>query len=52
MPTTTVKITTLEQLKIALQAAKAYVDGEIAGLGTLAGKSEVAYDGVPVLLRI
>lgn len=51
MPTTTVKITTLEQLKIALQAAKAYVDGEIAGLGTLAGKSEVAYDDLAVALK-
>lgn len=38
----TIKITTLEQLKIALQAAKTYIDGEINCLGTLAGKSGVA----------
>jgi hypothetical protein len=36
------KITTLDQLKVALQAAKTYIDGQIDGLGTLAGKSEVA----------
>lgn len=40
----TIKITTLAQLKVALQAAKTYIDGQIGGLGTLAGKSEVAYD--------
>ena len=45
------KITTLEQLKIALQAAKAYIDGEIGGLGTLAGKSEVAYDDLAAALK-
>ena len=32
MPST-VKITTLEQLKVALQAAKTYIDNEIGGLG-------------------
>ena len=46
-----VKITTLEQLKIALQAAKTYIDGEINGLGTLAGKSEVAYDDLAAALK-
>ena len=46
-----VKLTTLEQLKIALQAAKAYVDGEIGGLGTLAGKNEVAYDDLAAALK-
>lgn len=45
------KITTLEQLKIALQAAKAYIDGEIGGLGALAGKSEVAYDDLAAALK-
>lgn len=35
MPST-VKITTLEQLKVALQAAKTYIDNEIGGLGGLA----------------
>lgn len=45
------KITTLEQLKIALQAAKAYIDGEIGGLGTLAGKSEVAYEDLAAALK-
>ena len=38
----TIKITTLAQLKVALQAAKTYIDGQIGGLGTMAGKSEVA----------
>lgn len=47
----TIKITTLEQLKIALQAAKTYIDGEINGLGTLAGKSEVAYDDLAAALK-
>lgn len=28
-----VKITTLAQLKVALEAAKTYIDGEIGGLG-------------------
>lgn len=46
-----IKITTLEQLKIALQAAKTYIDGEINGLGTLAGKSEVAYDDLAAALK-
>lgn len=46
-----IKITTLEQLKIALQAAKTYIDGEIDGLGSLAGKSEVAYDDLAVALK-
>lgn len=47
----TIKITTLEQLKIALQAAKTYIDGEINGLGTPAGKSEVAYDDLAAALK-
>lgn len=54
MPETTtpiIKITTLEQLKIALQAAKKYIDGEIGGLGSLAGKSEVAYDDLATALK-
>lgn len=45
------KITTLEQLKVALQAAKTYIDGQIGGLGTLAGKSEVAYDDLAAALK-
>lgn len=49
--TTPIKITTLEQLKIALQAAKSYIDGEIGGLGSLAGKSEVAYDDLATALK-
>ncbi len=51
MSTTTAKITTLDQLKVALQAAKAYVDGEITGLGSLAGKSEVAYEDLAAALK-
>lgn len=47
----TLKITTLEQLKVALQAAKAYVDGEIGGLGGLATKSEVAYEDLAATLK-
>lgn len=47
----TIKITTLDQLKVALQAAKAYIDNEIDGLGTLAGKSEVAYDDLAAALK-
>lgn len=31
----TIKITTLAQLKVALQAAKTYIDGQIGGLGTM-----------------
>lgn len=46
-----VKITTLAQLKVALEAAKAYIDGEIGGLGTLAGKSEVAYADLATALQ-
>lgn len=46
-----IKITTLDQLKIALQAAKAYIDGEIGGLGALAGKSEVGYDDLAAALK-
>lgn len=51
MPTETVKITTLDQLKVALQAAKTYIDGEIGGLGGLAGKSEVAYEDLAAALK-
>lgn len=47
----TIKITTLAQLKVALQAAKTYIDGQIGGLGTLAGKSEVAYDDLDAALK-
>ena len=47
----TIKITTLEQLKVALQAAKTYIDGQIGGLGSLAGKSEVAYDDLAAVLK-
>ena len=46
-----IKITTLAQLKVALQAAKAYIDGQIDGLGALAGKSEVAYDDLAAALK-
>lgn len=46
-----IKITTLDQLKIALQAAKAYIDGEIGGLDALAGKSEVGYDDLAAALK-
>lgn len=45
------KITTLDQLKVALQAAKTYIDGQIGGLGSLAGKSEVAYDDLAAALK-
>lgn len=45
------KITTLDQLKVALQAAKTYIDGQINGLGSLAGKSEVAYDDLAAALK-
>lgn len=47
----TIKITTLAQLKVALQAAKTYIDGQIDGLGTMAGKSEVAYDDLAAALK-
>lgn len=47
----TIKITTLVQLKVALQAAKTYIDGQIGGLGTMAGKSEVAYDDLAAALK-
>lgn len=40
-----------EQLKVALQAAKTYIDGQIGGLGSLAGKSEVAYDDLAAALK-
>ena len=50
MPST-VKITTLEQLKVALQAAKTYIDNEIGGLGGPAGKSEVAYEDLAAALK-
>ena len=46
-----IKITTLAQLKVALQAAKTYIDGQIGGLGTLAGKSEVAYNDLAAALK-
>lgn len=46
-----VKITTLAQLKVALEAAKTYIDGEIGGLGGLASKSEVAYDDLATALK-
>lgn len=45
------KITTLDQLKVALQAAKTYIDGQIDGLGSLAGKSEVTYNDLAAALR-
>lgn len=45
------KLTTLEQLKVALLAAKAYVDGEIGDLGALATKSEVGYDDLASALK-
>lgn len=51
MADSTIKITTLAQLKTALQAAKAYIDGEIDALGTLAGKSEVTYDDLAAALK-
>ncbi len=51
MANSTIKITTLEQLKVALQAAKTYIDGQIDGLGALAGKSEVAYDDLAAALK-
>ena len=47
----TIKLTTLEQLKVALLAAKSYVDGEIGGLGALATKSEVGYDDLAAALK-
>lgn len=46
-----IKITTLAQLKAALQAAKTYIDGQIDGLGALAGKSEVAYSDLAAALK-
>lgn len=45
------KITTLDQLKVALQAAKTYIDGQIDGLGSLAGKSEVTYNDLAAALQ-
>lgn len=38
-------------MKVALQAAKTYIDGQIDGLGTMAGKSEVAYDDLAAALK-
>lgn len=38
-------------MKVALQAAKTYIDGQIGGLGTLAGKSEVTYDDLAAALK-
>lgn len=38
-------------MKVALQAAKTYIDGQIGGLGTMAGKSEVAYDDLAAALK-
>lgn len=46
-----IKITTLAQLKAALQAAKTYIDGQIDALGALAGKSEVAYSDLAAALK-
>lgn len=46
-----IKITTLAQLKVALQAAKTYIAGQIDGLGALAGKSEVAYSDLAAALK-
>lgn len=46
-----IKITTLDQLKVALQAAKTYINNEIGGLGSLAGKSEVAYNDLAAALK-
>ena len=51
MANSTFKITTLDQLKVALQAAKTYIDGQFNGLGSLAGKSEVAYDDLAATLK-
>lgn len=34
-----------------IQAAKTYIDGQIGGLGSLAGKSEVAYDDLATALK-
>lgn len=51
MANSTFKITTLEQLRVALQAAKTYIDSQIGGLGSLAGKSEVAYDDLAAALK-
>lgn len=48
MANSTFKITTLDQLKVAFQAAKTYADSQINGLGSIAGKSEVAYDDLDV----
>lgn len=46
-----IKLTTLEQLKVALLAAKAYVNGEIDNLGDLAAKNEVSYDDLASALK-
>ncbi len=47
----TIKITTLAQLKTALQAAKTYIDGQIGDLGALASKDEVAYADLAAALK-
>ena len=50
----TIKITTLEQLKIALQAAKTYIDGEInltIPTGALANKDSVAETDLDAALK-
>ncbi len=49
----TVKLTSLDQLKIALLAAKGYTDSEITGLslGTLASKNEVGYSELTTALK-
>lgn len=46
-----IKITTIAQLKIALQAVKTYINGEIDGLGALASKSEIAYNDLAAALK-
>lgn len=46
-----IKITTLAQLKTALQAAKTYIDGQITDLGALASKDEVAYTDLAAALK-
>lgn len=44
MADTTFKITTLDQLKTALIAARTYINTQIDNLGSLAGKSQVGYN--------
>lgn len=50
MPST-VKITTLEQLKVALQAAKTYIDNEIGGLGVLQERARLLMKILPLPSR-